>query len=65
MRGEDIGAAAAEHVEGGMVDAATISVDGPVVLDAAGDWVGLVHVLGSGSGTEICESKERPNEFWG
>jgi len=33
-------ATAAEHLEGGMVDAQEISVDGTVVIDSDGTWVG-------------------------
>ena len=39
-------ATAAEHVEGGMVDAAEISVDGTVVIDASGSWVGPTPAVG-------------------
>ena len=33
-------AAAAEHVEGGIVDAAEVAVDGTLVIDGSGNWVG-------------------------
>lgn len=33
-------ATAAEHVEGGLVDAQEVSIDGTVVIDSSGAWVG-------------------------
>jgi hypothetical protein len=41
-------ATAAEHLEGGLVDAQEISVDGAVVIDAAGNWVGPTPSIGWG-----------------
>jgi hypothetical protein len=44
---------AAEHVEGGMVDAAEISIDGTVVIDASGNWVGPTPAVGWGDLADI------------
>jgi hypothetical protein len=46
-------ATAAEHVEGGMVDAAEISIDGTVVIDASGNWVGPTPAVGWGDLADI------------
>ena len=39
-------ATAAEHVDGGIVDAVEISVDGTVVIDASGNWIGPTPTVG-------------------
>jgi hypothetical protein len=46
-------ATTAEHVEGGVVDAAEISVDGTVVIDASGNWVGPTPAVGWGDLADI------------
>ncbi|MEE2828194.1 MAG: putative metal-binding motif-containing protein [Myxococcota bacterium] len=38
-------AVATEHVEGGVVDAAEVSVDGTLVIDGSGNWVGPAPVV--------------------
>ena len=46
-------ATAAEHLEGGVVDAGEIAVDGTVVIDASGNWVGPPPAVGWGDISDV------------
>ena len=58
-------ATAAAHLEGGLVDAAEIAVDGTVVIDAAGNWVGPTPAVGwndlSGVPADIADGDQDTN----